>query len=218
MIKHVAALAVSLFIATNAQAATVFDQSFDPSAPVFGGPFSEGSNRVYDNFSLASGSNLSSLTFWGAHWTTGVEPSPLDFAISLYNNAAGVVGSLISNVSYSIVSNVDTGVDHNNSAGADIREYTMEFDSPLALAAGDYWLSVYHATDAPGTTFVWQRSSGSSGNYIQNRVSRTGDMAFRLDDGGLVDVSPVPLPAAGWLLLASLAGLGAASRRKVRSI
>lgn len=59
--------------------------------------------------------------------------------------------------------------------------------------------------DTPVTTAeVLFANVDGNGNY------RTND-GFSLDDIG---VSPVPLPAAGWLLLAGLGGLGAMKRRK----
>lgn len=212
MIKNfVAASAIVCAGAATAHAATLVDQSFDPGAPVVGAPFSEGGFQVFDDFSLGSASNLWRLTFWGVHWTSGVEPNPLDFVVQVYNDAAGALGSLIADVSFTMVSNTDTGVDHNSRAGADIREYTLTFDSALSLGAGDYWLSVYHGTDVQGTQFAWQRSS-TTGSYLQNASVVSGETAFLLEDDEALGV--VPLPAAGWMLLTALGALGAASRRK----
>lgn len=51
------------------------------------------------------------------------------------------------------------------------------------------------------------------GNGIGEYLVAGGQVRYALIDQGSLP-NPVPLPAAGWLLLAALGGLGAASRRK----
>lgn len=53
-----------------------------------------------------------------------------------------------------------------------------------------------------------------AGSYSIEVVSDSGSGISTGDYGVRVDVSPVPVPAAGLLLLGAIAGLGAMSRRK----
>lgn len=62
------------------------------------------------------------------------------------------------------------------------------------LAAGDYWAKLVFSASSPGGT-------------------NTPEFLIAAIDSQSA-IPPVPLPAAGWMLLAALGGLGAASRRR----
>jgi hypothetical protein len=94
------------------------------------------------------------------------------------------------------------------------------------LVGGNYDRSIGFAVlDCAVGSPVW----GSSACFSTDENLRTGNViAFMLDDGGanvddnhddyvgymVATPAPVPLPAAGWLLLSGVGALGAAARRR----
>jgi len=191
-----------------ANSAVIVDQSFDSGAVVGGTNFSEDVSRIYDDFSLTDTTILNKITIWASHWSSGVVPSVLDFGINFYNDTGTSLGSLVTSSTLSVVSSTDTGIDHNNNGSANILAYELSFDSAVSLDAGDYFLSVFLQTDAPGTYLAWQRinTSGRSIQYTLGSPTSWGDLAWKLESTS--DATPVPVPAAFALLPAGLGLLG----------
>jgi len=73
------------------------------------------------------------------------------------------------------------------------------------------------STDVVGTGLNFSLASLAAGNY-ELVVSGTAESPFGGIFGGAVHVSAVPIPAAGWLLLSGLVGLGAIARRRKSEI
>jgi hypothetical protein len=87
------------------------------------------------------------------------------------------------------------------------------FFSPIALSVGPgpfHLIDLVYNVTGTGTANVNPTVSGL--------VQEWGDTAFNTiavtTQGAMVNVSAVPLPAAGWLMLSGLAGLMAVSRRR----
>lgn len=54
------------------------------------------------------------------------------------------------------------------------------------------------------------------GNGLGEYLVAGGDVRYALLDEGTLEPAPIPLPAAGWMMLAGLGGLAALRRRKTR--
>ncbi|MFL4470316.1 VPLPA-CTERM sorting domain-containing protein [Tateyamaria armeniaca] len=190
--------------ASFAHAATVLDQRFDPNNPIRGAYFNEGSARVFEDFSVGSATDLGQVSIWGVHWSSGNIPANEDFRVDIRADAGGSLGASVATSTLTILSRTDTGIDHNNRNGADILEYVFDFDSDITLNAGSYWISVFLANNAPGTSWAWQRTSRSG-----NTIGARGSVAIVIED----EVSPVPLPTGLPLMLAGLGTLVLLRRR-----
>ncbi|GGE25889.1 VPLPA-CTERM protein sorting domain-containing protein [Gemmobacter megaterium] len=70
-------------------------------------------------------------------------------------------------------------------------------------------------TDAPGLNyFVWNNTSDPFGNSSWNYFSNLGNALFEANFTAASNPAPIPLPAAGWMLIAGLGGLAALRRRR----
>jgi len=78
-------------------------------------------------------------------------------------------------------------------------------DVTFSPATNDFWLFVNTFTTSPSFDQVGY-AQVAAGNNLFFTTNQTGSVS--------VEPAPVPIPAAGWLLLSALAGLGLVSQRK----
>ncbi|MFT6774437.1 MAG: hypothetical protein ACJA1L_002149 [Paracoccaceae bacterium] len=152
--------------AFEAQAASVvLDQSLTATAPIGGADFNEGSAAIHENFSITRGVPLGHAEFWGVYCSSGSIHALEDFVAVVCANNAGSLGAMIATSAMTITARVDTEGDHNGSAGANIAGYTADFASPVALAVGSCWLSIYLAPGAPGAR---RRLGVAAGQHLRH--------------------------------------------------
>lgn len=127
------------------------------------------------------------FAFGGGSLTIAVNSSDFDTMISLFEDD----GSSVGNLTGSLLGTDDDGGSGLNSL--------LSFAS---LSEGQYVLAV--------GAFSMSESIARSGIADENSSAGSYTATFTPD----VNVSPVPLPAAGWLLLAGVGGLVATKRRR----
>lgn len=205
---------VALSLSTSVNATTLVDQSFDSSDIIVGANFSEGTDRVYDDFSLSDSNTITNVEFWGSYWNTGTVPSVLDFRIDVFEKVVSGLGDLVGSSALTIDSSVDTGFFHNDNGSADIIDFNTSLVDAITLASGDYWFSIFLDTDAPVTFLTWQRinENGLAIPFASVGPSAFGDMAWVLRS----EVSAVPIPAALPLFGTGLAVMGFIGWRRKR--
>lgn len=103
-------------------------------------------------------------------------------------------------------------------SGFDVEFVAFTFDTPLAVTIGEM-LAIQLVSDAPrGNGYRWASASQDGGYdggvaYINGSTNPTQDFGFRTFVAA-DQVQPIPLPAAGWMLLAGVGGLIAAGTRR----
>ena len=148
---------------------------------------------------------------------------------SITGNAAGAANVTITPVTYS------GGQNYQGSGGGDIQLWQVDFTDLGSFSAGDYAFSVAglpeddpffnHASNAAlgGVTadgaddqYAWfSGSAADSSLTLGGFFDSNGNGWDKSSDINVqVYASPVPLPAAAWLLLTALGGLGFAARRR----
>ena len=218
---YTALLAASAFgcvfaVSPSTQAATLFGQAVGSGAI----PSDVDSPNIWaDNFSLTSDSTITDVLWNGIYYNTGTPQVADAFTIAFYNDNSGSVGSLAG--SFNVGNNVNrTDTGSNYSAAIDIFSYSTGISGGLALAAGDYWVSIFNDTTSD-TDDTWDWLWSGDGDTKSSAYSNTGsfwgasgvDLAFALEGS----VSAVPLPATLPLFASALAGMGFAGWRRKRS-
>lgn len=82
-----------------------------------------------------------------------------------------------------------------------------------AIDAGDFSLANLMITLKAGNTFAAFDITGTSGEWQTSRGLSHAALWYR---GEPEPVQPIPLPAAGWMLVAGVGGLAALRRRRTR--
>jgi hypothetical protein len=139
---------------------------------------------------------------------TPVSPSPNAYVSSAYTSTQTTVpGGTTATVS----GQYDTYIKFNNGSGAVIQGSSPAEIFDITGTGGILTATSFNLTDAPKGTGSPSNIYGLIGltNYGGTAGSGTGYIAATSDT-----VSSVPLPAAAWLLLGGLGGLGALVRRK----
>ncbi len=195
-----------LFISVNAQASLVFDQQPYSEAgglvSSIGDPLMDTPNRIYDDFTLSPGANINKISWWGISYYGDPQ-----FTYTFYSDSSGSPGSAL--VSYDSPGSptLDT---YTTTNGQVIGMYSISLGTPFTATAGTkYWLSIYN-TDT-GSLWGWQIAPYGNGSYQEPFTigNSTSNVAFRLE--GIE--TPVPIPAAAWLLGSGLIAFVVIRRR-----
>ena len=189
--------------------------------------FIAGSPNPLDNFQLDSRFSEISL-FLGSDNGTG---SSVDRVANskITGNTAGAANVTITPLTY------NGGLDYQGSSGSDIQIWQVDFTNLGKFSAGDYLFSVTgspdsenffnHASNAAlgGVTadgaddqYAWFSGSASDTSLTYGGIfDSNGNGWDKSSDINIqVTATPVPLPAAAWLLLTAFGGLGFAARRR----
>ena len=201
-----------------------------------GASWRPGSNRFIFTFSDADGKGLAytsaeaiaalnaqditlvALSFSGTshlNYMTSTFGGSVDFsAFNSGTSAAAIVAAITAGITAGFQNYTTVGVDDLGGGGPiDVSSVCVSADTGACVGA-----------EAVGT---YDRSTDRTFEFDVT-FTRTGEgdvvfPTFALVDGGIVareidtftgGTSPVPLPAAGWMLLAGLAGIGALKRRR----
>jgi hypothetical protein len=163
-----------------------------------------------DDFSVASGIDLESISWWGAYFTENSDQFSVKIFDSLTDTPASVTDL--------------TGTVTRSSALFDSNQqeyylYQFTLSSPLELLAGDYFLSVHNTGDSE---WVWLFGNTANGltiytddaNSDWNEDSSGSDMAFRLEGN---QIQAVPESNTMLLLLLGYGGF-AMVRRRIKGV
>ena len=201
----------------SADAAVLYTQPYDGTSNSYasqndttGGGFGNFAT-VYDNFNLASSSNITSIDFTGGYFNPGAPGNITKFTLTIYSDAAGVPGSAL----YTQVVN-SNGNELLLGGNIDTYDIATSFN---AAAGTPYWLSVVPDLGFPPQWGWGTSASGSNAGYqcFFGSCGGTGtNFAFTLN-GDPINTNSVPEPLTLSLFGAGLAGLGALRRRKQKA-
>ena len=195
-----------IFLSVNAQAYVVVKEQLPHLTP--GGlasgvysPLHEGGVRVFDDFTLDSNYSITGINWWGLY--TPSYSGDSSFTLSFY-----AVGDVPSGSPIQVSSSSVTGINR----GDGVYQYSAVLATPFdATANTTYWLSIYNTAPGSPRWWGWQRANDDGNGSIQSPKDFPGtpyNVAFQLTAD-----SPVPIPAAGWLLGAGLIALVLIRRR-----
>lgn len=179
-----------------------------------GGPGQFFTQRMADNFSLASASTVTSVRWFGASQNFAF-PDLTNFTgfdVKIYGDLGGVPDEtdILFSASPTLAGLTITPTGFNNIGGGTQYQFDLNVGS-LNLGAGTYWLSVGGLlVNNFGDAFVWSRSTQgdlNNASYFYNPAS--GWIAFAGND---LAFEIIPAPSA--LSLAGLALLATARRRR----
>lgn len=154
---------------------------------------------------LDLGSRLSTSSTVGKDYTITSTP---------FSNSFGLDVSRVQAVFDANFSNVDA-TDGVQAAGFQVALWNAVYDTNWLADAGDFQISGNADVITQANTYLSAANAFSDDRvwnltFLQSADNKKGGSAHQ----NLVTATPIPLPAAAWMLLAGLAGLGVAGRRR----
>ena len=210
------ALAIFMLSAgTTLHAGLLYTQPFDGTGTAFASQNDTNTGgsgnfaTMYDNFTLASNSNLTGVQFTGEYFGPPGPGTITAWTLTFYNDAAGIPGAPIAS-GFFLGNGGETFL--GTFGGLTTNTYELDFGA-FPVLAGTYWLSVVPDLGFP-PQWGWSTATGGDGGAYQCfegtcAPSPGVDMAFNI----LGDAS-VPEPVSMTLVGAGLALLAFGARRR----
>jgi hypothetical protein len=209
----IAFAAAFLMMAAVASPAQVYFQN-----PTFNGAFSSQNDtnglgvfaQVYDNFTLGSTTNLSSVEWIGSYFNPPVQGPITAWTVQFYSDNAGQPGSLLYSTNVAgTAGETFLGLDNVGDP-----TYIYGLNVNFTAAAGtQYWLSVYPDLGFP-PQWGWETGTGGDGISYQDffgaRTQLASDESFALFAG-----TSTPEPSTLIMLGTGILGLAGTLRRKL---
>ena len=165
---------------------------------------------VYDNFTLAANSTLTSVDWYGGYFNPPSQGVITGFTITIYQDNAGTVGASYATVTIPGNAN-ETFVGFDSIPPGDIPAYSYSsITGAIPLLGGtQYWMSIVADAAFP-PQWGWEDGSGGDGTAYRTFFGVTdpypADFAFTLN-GTPTDVVAVPEPSSLVVLGAGLVSL-----------
>jgi hypothetical protein len=197
-------------LSQSALAATVFDNG-SPNL-VSGSEMTE--FVVADDFTLASGSNISNIRFWSVQESAADYSGSVSWAI--YSDAAGEPAVSL----FSGLTNV-TSLATGGATGFGYSVFVFDIPVSFTLTAGNFWLGLHNGplSNTAPSTMLWATTGvggGTTGAYLDGGWVNSGnEHAFLLDGGPTLPPDPtVPEPQVILMLLAGFAAFSSLRRKE----
>jgi hypothetical protein len=170
--------------------------------------------QAYDNFSLGSTTNITSVGWTGGYFNPQTQGSISSWFVGFYANNAGQPGALLS--SFTIAGNGGETFLQNDSLGDPNYSYSSGVLSGFTATAGtEYWVSVVPTLPFP-PQWGWGTSSQGDGvawqSYFGTGSQIPSDLAFTLSKTQTVGT---PEPGSLMLLGSGIIGIAGVIRRKL---
>jgi hypothetical protein len=142
---------------THSSGAPSLDEAF-ASDSVFG---QANGQMIAESFSLDKQDQVRSVRWWGRsenNFFTDLRNME-SFTVRLHGSSAGLPGPILAEKTITVAASspVTVGTASN---GSTVYRHHVNFDSPLSLAAGTYWVSIGAATtDKNGDGWYWSTTS-----------------------------------------------------------
>lgn len=218
---YAAALATAILTAAPAQADLLFSNAGTASA-CGGGCWASGGTpdyafRTWDDFTLSVDAGVTSATWRGVAFETGVNQPDLDVTswdIGIFADGAGVPGAQIYTVNLADADISRTFLGTGGLAGTTVNYWEFSAVLPTAFAATagtTYWFSPFANQPNYFPVFAW---SGSTGGTTFQTLLFDGTDYVRSNNRAFTLSGVVPEPGTWALLILGFGGAGAAIRRR----
>ena len=204
-------------------AATLYSNPYDPVHPNSNCLFntscaaldSQGDVFAAQEFNLSTGATVLSATFTAyAESATTAPLTAVNWA--LYSDSAGLPGMLVASGNLATFIGI-TGDGTVTTPYQTLYVNTYDFDTEsVALGAGNY----FFALQSTGTDYSFLAQGVNDSGAAETHNGGTSWTSSYQGIGGVAvalygtPASPVPLPAAAWLLISGVGALGAVARRR----
>jgi len=217
---------VGLVSAAPSQAVPIFSKT--PSSDVSASKSDLGQDRFADSLMLGEAATAQSVTWRGIYGNANTLTFPLSFDLTLYSDAAGLPGAVLSNtpVSFNALAEItDTGADVYELF--DVYEFQADLTPTLLAAGTPYWFSPLADTNND-VDDDWFWTTGLGGDAYAFKFDADDDGPWRLITdsssfppspfGGpfyfILDDEPLAVPEPTTAMLAAAGVLALASRRR----